>query len=524
MLLLLIAAANAATVRATVAIDGDSARILQAHLLPDDLRVPLAGDGLPIDVIDDKGEVLTRVNLPDARRRSVIYPEGGGATAVLQSAVAVVTLPWPEGAARLRLGAELTVPSAPPPGEAVPVQDSGPEEERLDIVFMGDGYTADQQDDFAADVDRFTGHLLEIEPYGAYTGLFNIWRIDAVSSESGATHYEMDPPVFKDTAYGCYYGCGSIDRLICCSDSAVVGAFEEAVPAADGVVVLVNDETYGGSGSSTYATTYVGEGYGPQVAVHELGHSLIGLWDEYSYGYDGGGGDGPNCAANPEAVPWQQWLDKAAVDAFQVCSYENYYRPTDNACMMNSLQDQYCPVCRELAVRAVYSRLPGLILSTDPVEGEVVMGEDSVFSAVVLGPDAGATVQWTLGTEVLGEATSAEVPGCGSDAVLRLSVRDDTAWVRDDPLGLLQDEATWTLKRQPCEGDTDTGGEVSGKPQAQPGGPRAGNLTSCGCGGGGVMALLPALLALLGAARRRSSTARERQAAAQRRSSTSGER
>ena len=71
-----------------------------------------------------------------------------------------------------------------------------------------------------------------------------------------------------------------------------------AVPDTNGILVVVNDPTYGGSGGFNYAVSYNGAHDGHEVATHELGHALVGLWDEYSYGYDQEG-SGPNCAVDP---------------------------------------------------------------------------------------------------------------------------------------------------------------------------------------------------------------------------------
>ena len=99
-----------------------------------------------------------------------------------------------------------------------------------------------------------------------------------------------------------------IDRLIRCNDGDVVTEVNALIPEADGIMVLVNDPVYGGSGGFTYATSYTEGETGEMVASHELGHSLIGLWDEYDYGYDAGYNGGPNCSAEGDGSSWAHWL------------------------------------------------------------------------------------------------------------------------------------------------------------------------------------------------------------------------
>jgi hypothetical protein len=50
----------------------------------------------------------------------------------------------------------------------------------------------------------------------------------------------------------------------------------------DFVVILANDQKYGGGGIfNLYATVVVGSRWAPYVFVHELGHHMAGLADEY---------------------------------------------------------------------------------------------------------------------------------------------------------------------------------------------------------------------------------------------------
>ncbi|MCB9758880.1 MAG: hypothetical protein H6739_03495 [Alphaproteobacteria bacterium] len=454
--------------------------------------------GAWLEVLDAEGRTLARVPVPDARQRSVILPEGGGASVTLAAAIAPVTFAWPDGATHVRLGAQTLAPRAAPPTTPVPVQESGPSDARLDMVFLGDGYTEAELPDFAADVDRMVAYLLSIEPYGAYTGLFNIWRVDAASAESGASHRENGQDVSRDTAYGCYYGCGNIARLVCCQDSAVMAEVRASVPDADGVLVLINDDTYGGAGGFSYATAYTGGAYDTQVAAHELGHSLIGLWDEYSYGY-AANGEGPNCTADSGGATWTQWLDEREVGAYPVCSYTNLFRPTDASCMMNTLQDDYCPVCREQAVLGIYGRLPSLLVAAEPAPGAVTVDAAQTFTATALGPDDGSlTWRWTLDGALLSETDAVTLEGCGPSGALTLEVADPTPWVRLDPDGLLTDAATWEVTRAPCGAD-DSGADSDDADDSGGGGI---SPKGCGCGSvGGAGALW--LAGLVFAVRRR---------------------
>ncbi len=461
------AAPASGSLELTVQVDGDGIRVLSARpvgSLPD----PVQRGNATMELLGADGAGLGAASLPDPRLRSSIAAPGSHdhahSSVVLERGVVTVRVPWdgrpvPQVTYQGRTVAmpALTVAGSgplPPPTSAVLLQDSGPPDQRLDMVFLGDGYTASQLDDFAEDVDRMADYLLSIEPYGAYADMFNIWRIDVVSNETGASHFDFGQNDSRDTALGCYYGCGGIDRLTCCDDSAVMSAVNDAVPGADGIMVLINDDTYGGSGGFNYATSYVGRDYGEQVAAHELGHSLIGLWDEYGYG-GSGSGDGPNCTSDPGGA-WDSWKGTNGVDAYPECSWSNLYRPTAEACMMRTLQDDYCPVCRQEAVLAMYRRLPGLVSSAshDPAEPIDATGTDRgevVLSVRTNAPASSLSFQWLLDGEVVGENAKLDLSCSNLNGDITLRVEDPTPWVRDDPDGVLRQElGPWSVTSERC--------------------------------------------------------------------------
>jgi len=445
-----------------------------------------AGGGARLKSVDAAGLVLGEVPVVDPRHRTLLLPDGTGVSGTLVHGVTTVRVPWPEGARRLQVDDRPAMPPPPlpivtgPAAEAVPLQSSGPTEERLDLVLLGDGYTQEQLPDFAADVDRIVSYLLQIEPYGDYADLFNVWRIDRASAESGVTHLEGFA-IERDTAYGCYYGCSGLDRLVCCDDAAVLGEVGAALPAADGILVLVNDPAYGGSGGFTYATSYVGTDYGPQVAAHELGHTLVGLWDEYGYGGPGSG-EGPNCSADPSGA-WDSWIGTDGVDAYPECSWTNLHRPTLEGCMMRTLESDYCPICRQEAVLAMYRQLPSLIGSVSPPPG-AIPHPPPVFEADLAVPDAHVDVRWLLDGALIAEGQRF-APSCFAvSGELTVEAVDDTPWVRDDPDQLLvASDGPWQVQAGDCpdpattadpstSGVADDSGAALGRPIAE---------LPCGC-------------------------------------------
>ena len=414
--------------------------------------------------VAEDGTTLATAPLYDPRPRSIINTNTGGESIRLIQAGLRIQLEWPEGATRVQLNTNSIIPrqrmQMSDDTDLVAVNLSGDANERLNMVFLGDGYTDIELPQFASDVDRIANYMFSsIEPYGTYETAFNIWRIDRASNESGVSHTEYEPHTVRDTVYGCFYGCAGIDRLICCDDGDVINEVNSLLPEADGIMVLINDPTYGGSGGFTYATSFTAGTSGEMVASHELGHSLIGLWDEYDYGIDGGGGGGPNCSNNEGGEGWAHWLEESDVDAFATCSYRDLYRPTQNGCMMNSLQGNYCPICIEETVRTIYRHLPSLIGTVSEPEGVLIVESDGLeLSANPALPSIESlSWDWTLDDVQIGIEPTIRLEPCGQSGTLVLTLSDETIYVRDDPYDLLSDHLTWEIERPVCIPTDDTG-------------------------------------------------------------------
>ncbi|MFF4389557.1 M64 family metallopeptidase [Streptomyces sp. NPDC001552] len=245
-------------------------------------------------------------------------------------------------------------------GQVTKMIDNGPTADRLDVVVIGDGYTAAELTRFHTDAEQKWAEVTAVEPYTTYRNLFNVWTVDAVSHDSGVSG-DPDPATVRDTALGSYFWCESIERLLCV-DQPKVDAYVAKAPAADLVIVLANSAKYGGAGYNEPSATLGYEGISTasaghpksgQVAIHETGHSLGKLADEYFYpgvpDYEKYTGPEPG-ESNSSTLPadrmaaqrakWYRWLGEESPDGGTVGAYEggNYfvtglYRPTDNSLM-----------------------------------------------------------------------------------------------------------------------------------------------------------------------------------------------
>ncbi len=494
--------AHAGSLRTTFVVEGDAVRV--ERQVADDAPASVALDALPR--WDADGTVLNPGVLPAlARHRSVVFPEGGGFA--FEAPVARVRLRLPTSGAAGTPSTELRrLPvdrAGAPVAPAAVVLQSGPTDKRLDLVFLADGYTADEETKFNTDVQAVVDHLAEIEPWSAYLSLLNVWKVWTPSQDSGIDQDDVD--LTRTTALGCGYGCDLLGstaaRLICCDEPTLLDVIDTNAPFADGVMVMVNESRYGGSGGLLYSTSYTGDSVALKVAAHELGHTLLTLWDEYSYDLAQPRDQSfisPNCNVRGEAVSWEDWLDLGPIDwaawdalqerkitrpqsvagvdcdgraggnkhdaicAYPTCSFTDWVRPTKSACMMNALQDAYCPVCREAIVQGLWAEVGGPLLSATPAPDATVKLDtqaQQAFHVEHLVPGGRAEVVWTLGGQVLGTGPDLTILGsdqqCGE---LVATVRDRTDWVRDDLGGTLTATATWRLQGERCCGCQQGGG------------------------------------------------------------------
>lgn len=79
------------------------------------------------------------------------------------------------------------------------IVDGGDQVNRIDVVFMGDGYTIEEREQFFDDMRRLTNDMFNGETFRSYLPLFNIWAVYVESAESGIGY---NGP--KDTAFRLY--------------------------------------------------------------------------------------------------------------------------------------------------------------------------------------------------------------------------------------------------------------------------------------------------------------------------------
>ncbi len=351
------------------------------------------------------------------------------------------------------------------------VIDNGASSNRVDMIFIGDGYQASEiNSTYVTHVNNTLGHFFSSAPLGRYSSFFNVHRVNVVSNESGADKPLDD--IYVDTALNASYSYGgNVERCLYfdtgLANAAVASALAgTGIDTDDGMLLgAVNDSKYGGCGGQ-WGVYSAGNGAANEVALHEIGHSFANLADEYFYTDDHYNGPEPgqwNVTADPESGKWDRWVgyDDPDSDIGPIGYYEGgrynatgIWRPSDNS-KMRALNRPFDAVGREKFINDIY-------LEVDPLDDwldleEIGFAGQSELWVDTVDPNV-VSVEWFLdGTSlgVLGETLDLDSLGLGSgeytitarayDSILDHAFTGDSLdWWRLDP-DLLQQFVSWNI-------------------------------------------------------------------------------
>jgi hypothetical protein len=249
------------------------------------------------------------------------------------------------------------------------IENNGSPENKVDIAILADGYDKDEIHKLRDDITRFMNVFFDTEPYASRRKDFNVRLIESVSAESGVDNPKKG--VYRDNLLGLSFNTFDLDRYMLSFSNKTIRDVAAKVPY-DIIIILANDEKYGGGGIfNLYATCVSDNEYDGYIFTHEFGHAFAGLGDEYyssEVAYNEMYPRGiepwePNITAllDPEDVKWGDMIKKGTpvptpddslhtdvVGCFEGAGYsaEGLYRPYHTCRMFDKGLIDFCPVCR----------------------------------------------------------------------------------------------------------------------------------------------------------------------------------
>jgi hypothetical protein len=349
--------------------------------------------------------------------------------------------------------------------------DNGNDSTRFVWVILAEGYTAAQHAQFNNDSTNLIDVLFAATPWKEYKSVINVYTIFSASDESGADHPSEGR--YADTAFDATFDTYGMARLLTVNEAKALTAAAR-VPEFDTVFVLVNDKQYGGSGGSVIVASL--HEASNEIVLHEAGHSIGRLADEYTTPYPGypAGDSEPNVTTKTQRdrIKWRNWIEPdtplpthdAGIDSiglFEGARYmtEGIYRPK-YTCKMRSLNQPYCEICTEALVLNIYNYV-SLFDTYEPPSPDI---ELAAGKPVTLGLDTGAgektggfEVSWYIDDTVLDNETQPYLllwPAMLTQGrhTVRVDVRDNTDMVKTDPQSLMASRHSWNLTKSFCSG------------------------------------------------------------------------
>lgn len=241
--------------------------------------------------------------------------------------------------------------------------------QKIGVAILGEGYSAEEMNQFHADAAEAVQSIMAHEPFGKYSDRFDFIAVETPSEESGLSIPKIGE--WKNTAFGSHYSTFYSDRYLTSPDVFAIYDALRGIPAQH-VIILANTEQYGGGGIfNCYTLTSARHDKRWQVTPHEFGHSFGGLGDEYFYDNE------PLESTYPKDVePWEpnittlvdfadKWqalipegvpvpTDPADSAAYPIGVYEGggylshgIYRPAFDCRMRTNESPAFCPACQD---------------------------------------------------------------------------------------------------------------------------------------------------------------------------------
>jgi hypothetical protein len=167
----------------------------------------------------------------------------------------------------------------PDAGALLKLHERGDPSQKLDLLILGDGYTAAERAKFERDARRLVDTLFATSPFKERQDDINVWGLCPPAAQSGVSRPSQH--IYRRSPLGATYDAFDSERYVLTFENKALRDIAANAPY-DVIEILVNSATYGGGGIfGLYSTVAADSVWAPYIFVHEFGHHLAGLADEY---------------------------------------------------------------------------------------------------------------------------------------------------------------------------------------------------------------------------------------------------
>ncbi len=248
-----------------------------------------------------------------------------------------------------------------------------------DLVIVPEGYSIKDSAKLRIDMERCKNAIINCSPFKESANIINIRTVIAYSDESGISQETKGKIV--NTVLGSSFYSLDLERYLMLDDVWKLHDVCANVPY-DNILIMCNTTKYGGGGIYNWYATVSDNTHLNYVCVHELGHAIGGLADEY-YTSEVSVQDfypvgkepwEPNITSLVHfESKWKFMLDKktpiptpstdenkSKLGVYEGAGYcaKGLYRPYISCTMKDIVYDKFCPVCKSkiLEMLQLYAR------------------------------------------------------------------------------------------------------------------------------------------------------------------------
>ncbi len=250
------------------------------------------------------------------------------------------------------------------------IHKTGNDKENFVIVIMGDGYTAQQQDQFVKDATQKAQGMLTWSPYKEYSDRINIYAIQTVSNETGISEYggKSVDTYFHLRLFGKAIGFSNGgDQKAKDLREEMEKKYLDAGASVGTIHILSNTNgDFGASINSLFSFSTNSEDNSSGTAMtHEVSHSIGGLGDEYERYTNK---SNTSATSDADSIKWSKLLGFRGT-GITMAGTETAFAPS-RECMMRWAGQPFCEVCKMELARKLnntdYVSCPQKLYVADP--------------------------------------------------------------------------------------------------------------------------------------------------------------